>query len=233
MSFPHLLALWFGCPNLGADLPCNTCSGGPDEMAEPPRELAPFQLLEVDPERSEMANGFLLLSQLDDEDLSFVSVINGCADPIWWRQSDGPDVQIMRARLGRDGRSVVYGIRDQDTRVDIGALVRVDLITGEETRTRALDHHHDFVELPEGGRFTYMSRDRVPDIWFSGKYPLVADVVRIAEEGDANPTDHPEVFNGLEDIDLRPWTTCHHMGPQQFLKEHLDWTHVKQPRLRR
>lgn len=215
--------LLFGWLLIGCTLPvgpCATCFVDVD----PPSEMERFTLIDADPGRSEVAGGYVLLTQLDDREVSFVTVIDGAGEPVWWVANDDPEHKHMRARMSRDRTAILVGTRDKDNNVDRGEIRRFDLRTGEITSTRAIDHHHDFVELPDGS-LTYLSRDRVPDSWFGGKFPLAVDVVRTAELGSEDATEHGEVLHLLDDLDLTPFVTCSHFPETEFLRGFLDYTH--------
>ena len=190
----------------------------------PPAELQPFELLRADPKRSEVLGGHILLTQVNDKKISYVTVIDGCGQHRWWHDAVDDTTKMMRTWLGRDGQSILVSDRHNNTNVDLAAIRRIDIETHAEVVTPVSDHHHDFVELPDG-RFAYLSRDRVNDDWLSGQYPVAADVIRMTEEAPA--VGAPEVlFSTLTDSLIEPYWTCVHMRPDRFLPGHLDWTHA-------
>ncbi|MEN0066887.1 MAG: aryl-sulfate sulfotransferase [Myxococcota bacterium] len=185
-----------------------------------PAELAPFRLISVDPGLSEMMNGRLLLTQIDDQSTtSFTTIINGSAEQVFWWEPD-PGLRLIRSRLGRDGETITVGLRPPDNRELDAFFARLELETGKElSRTSGFDHHHDHVEL-EDGRIAYLSRNRLPDKWFGTKWPLAVDVVRM--EGPDNEV----LIDLLGTLGVEPFWSCSHMGARNFVKGALDWTHA-------
>ncbi len=216
--------MWWTCAAALGCTPKGDCEAPPAEPV-PPDSLATFEIERVRP-GSEMAEGFLLLTQTNDQQEHFVSVVDGCGDHVWWTQPDDEVVRPMRARVSRDGASVLYGDRHKNTLVDINTIKRVDITTREVVEvTRALDHHHDWVEM-ETGELAYLSRVRVPDDWFGTRWRLAADALRVGEPGSEDADAHRLVFSALDDLGIEPFWTCTHMRERGFLPEHLDWTHA-------
>ena len=203
------------------------CAHRPAAGTEPPEGLSGFELLEVDPDRSEMQDLHLLLTSTDDANgSSFSATIDGCGHLEFWAAPASPEIRIMRTHLGRDGESVLFGTRHRNTNVDEGRIQRVDLEGDPVSSTRAVDHHHDFVELPEGG-FLYFSRERVPDTWLGTGANVAADALRIAPDGSRNEAEHELVWSALSDIGAEPEQLCGHTRESGgFIPGHIDWTHA-------
>ena len=189
----------------------------------PPPELARFSARTRDSARSEMASGHLLLTQLTEQGPSFASVIDGAGNHLWWWSPERGDHKVLRARLARDGDSVLVGLRNQDNDKLDGALVRVDRKRAEVSGSIPVsDHHHEHVELPDG-RIAYLSRRRVADQWIGSEFPVATDVV-LAVDLDAGG--EPELVFDLLELGVTPTWICGHMRPDGFLEGALDWSHT-------
>ncbi|MEO0605082.1 MAG: aryl-sulfate sulfotransferase [Myxococcota bacterium] len=201
---------------------CIPSPGCFDEACRPV-DLAPFVVTDVDEARSEMAGGFLLLTQLDEEWVSYAAVIDGRGRHRWWY---GPRLdrreRVLRARLSHDRQSVIVGIRHPDNS-QLGGRIRW-LNASDATVVREVvveDHHHELVELDDG-RVAYLSRRRVPDVWFGTEAPLAVDTVRVLGRDGRDEV----VLDLLDDVGLSPSWTCSHMGLTEFVAGALDWTHT-------
>lgn len=75
---------------------------------------------------------FDVIAVILDEDLDYV----------WWYRHVGEPADCLRVRLGRDGHSVLFAVKNQILRISLDGQV-VESIP-------APDNHHDFVELGDG-----------------------------------------------------------------------------------
>ena len=189
-----------------------------------PVGLAPFDLISVDKSRSQVASGFVLLNQFDKKTESWAAVIDGCGSHWWWQRRQDPTTKITRTRMGREGRSVLYSEYDRARLVDRGEIRRVDLDSGAVTVTRAVEQHHDFVEL-EGGRLAWVSWQYEPDSGLENlNTPLATDALRVADEGSSG--EHEVLFSYLSDSGIEPFWSCDHMAPDVFVPGFSEWSHT-------
>jgi len=191
---------------------------------EAPAAFQPYTLYAVDPTRSEVADGFLVLSQTKGSD-SIAAILDGDGELVWWMPDDGEEEQIIRARFGLDRRSIIWSSYDGDRSSDLGYIVRQSLDGRESTRTRALEHHHDFVER-EDGTLAWLSWDYAPHIVDDTPMDIAADVIRFAPEGYSDPTvEYGRVFSFFDDYPQPPWLSCDHMSFDAYVPDHWEWTH--------
>lgn len=179
--------------------------------------------LEVDRPGSQLGDGVMLINAYDDED-SYGMVIDRHARVLWWVEPDRKDQRLLRMRPGRDDASIVWGRFANDHRYlpDDGYITRLDLDADQRrTDTRAVAHHHDWVELPDG-RFAWLSWVYDDAILFQGAgvVPLAADAIRAAPEG-SDAGDESILFDFFRDYPHDPVFTCGHQTPGQFAGE--DW----------
>lgn len=188
-----------------------------------PDDLPPFEVIEVDAERSEVLGGHLLLTQ-HGEQAAYAVALRGCGRIEWWAGVP-EDRAIAYVRRGLDGESVLIGEIHADTNVDVGQIRRVSIATGQVlSLTRAEELHHAFVEVGDG-RLAWLSRERVTNAWFpQHDASLAADTVRIGAEGAESGSG--VLFHTLEDAGVQPFWTCAHMEPDRYLPGSLDWTHA-------
>ncbi|NCG21549.1 MAG: hypothetical protein GWP91_21255 [Rhodobacterales bacterium] len=133
------------------------CDAQEFEVPQAPQEIQKFTVNISEPE-SEMANGYVLLSTLGS-DSTWVGLLSGTGRYHFTAGSDADNLNIARARMGRDGTSVIYNYAHDDRIDDLGGLARVSLDGSVNTRTRTLVGHHDFIELPDG-TLSWLGYDR-------------------------------------------------------------------------
>ncbi|MBX2802115.1 MAG: aryl-sulfate sulfotransferase [Myxococcales bacterium] len=182
----------------------------------------PWDLAPAGPQRSVMASGWLLTTQHHDDELDSVVVFDGAGRAVWTYTLDDPGQKVLRGRADQDGSAVWVSTRSDDGRLDDAWLHRVEVATGATTTWPLIDAHHDHVVHTDGS-VVYLSRDRLPDRWFAGTYPLATDVVRRLDPGDGGDE---RLFSLLESVPVEPWYTCSHMAPGRFLPDLLDWSHA-------
>ncbi len=151
--------------------------------------------------------------------------LDHCAVPVWWQKSETRDTKITRVRMGRDRRSVVYSEFDESRQEDLGQIKRVSLDDDRVTVTRAMEQHHDFVELPDG-RVAWLAWDRRPNDWFvdSEETEVIADAVLVAPEGVDDEHVPERLFSFWHDVDAEPFWSCSHM--RGAWASGLDWPHT-------
>jgi hypothetical protein len=184
----------------------------------------PFDLIAVDKRRSQVANGFILLNQFDKKTESWATVIDGCGSHRWWQRRQDPSTKITRTRMGRDGHSVLYSEYDRAREVDRGEIRRIDLYSGRVTVTRAVEQHHDFVELDDG-RLAWLSWQYQADVGLENLNTAMAtDAIRVADEGSLG--EHDMLFSYLSDSGIEPFWSCEHMSPNVFVPGFSEWSHT-------
>lgn len=172
-----------------------------------------------------MAWGALVMNQSDGDE-SWVTVVDGCAEHIWWRPPSDPDLRIFRAHLSLDGDRVLYAEHNREHTPDRSWLYEVDL-KGEEVlrTTRVPEAHHDFAELP-GDQVSWISWQYLENTWFPTlPADVVTDVVRTAPLGTQEETDD-RLFSLYDDTRLEPWWTCLHMSPTDQIPGYAEWSHA-------
>jgi hypothetical protein len=154
---------------------------------------------------------------------TFAAVIDGAGRVLWWREAkDG--YKPLRVRPTRDGTGIFYATEIVGTGLDDAYITRFDLRDQSEIRTRALQHHHDFVELPDG-RLAWLSfayQDGLLPLY--GVVPMASDAIRVAEVG-ADAGDEEILFSLFDDSGRTPWLTCSHMFPDHFVEDRWEWSH--------
>ncbi len=183
-----------------------------------------LELVHVDRQRSEMAWGALLMNQ-SDGDASWATVVDGCAEHIWWRPPSDPDARIFRAHLGLDGSRILYAEHSREHGPDLGWLFEVDIATDEVVRTtRIPEAHHDFAELP-GEEVAWIGWQYLDNEWFEHlDADVVTDAIRVAPLGEQAATDD-RLFSLYDDTGLQPWWTCNHMRPTDQIPGYAEWSH--------
>ncbi len=189
-----------------------------------PDDLAPFVATTLDPDRSVMATGQVLITQLDEGAVSYAAVIDGEGAHRWWFAPPDPATgKLLRSRLSRDGSTVLLGVQHPDESRTEGALLQVDRLTSELLAEVAVeDNHHDHVELADG-RIAYLSRWRVPDEWFGTDFLVSTDTVRVTSLDGSSPD---EVVIDLLELVGRPAWTCSHAQPNRRSNGKIDWSHA-------
>ncbi|MEE9384694.1 MAG: aryl-sulfate sulfotransferase [Nannocystaceae bacterium] len=108
-----------------------------------------------------------------------VAILDGEGRYVWYR-SDDRDLDIYRARISRDGNSILYNAASvSGDLADNSEIVRVPLDGSQVTSTPVPLLAHDFVELPDGtlGAIAVEYRD------FEGA-PLRGDkIIEVAADG--------------------------------------------------
>lgn len=116
--------------------------------APPPVTVPPFTFDTWRPDLACEDGGYVLLNYLGDKQ-SGVGIIDRDGSYVWAIESD-PDTQYARARLGRDGASILWNTNDYFRAEDIATIERMSIDGSTTTSTRAYQGHHDFLELPDG-----------------------------------------------------------------------------------
>jgi hypothetical protein len=177
------------------------------QIDSPPAWLPELELSIRD---EDLASGDFLVTSLLAEPSGPV-IIDAQGHYVWWYKPYEGAEKVIRARLSRDGRSVLYLEPPQiDTALVNGrALVEVSLDgRRKENLWSGVGLHHDFVELPDGtiGAISY----------------------------DARTVDEQRVL-GDRIVELRPdgseveiWNVWDHLTytQDQVLGQTADWTHA-------
>lgn len=132
---------------------------------------------------------------------SGVAVIDRQGRYRWAVVNADPGFEVGRARLGRDGASVVWNVVDRARDFVDGAILRRSLDGRTLTRTAAYWAHDDFVELP-GQRFAWLALERSqPDDGGSATFLATDGVFEAAEGAQERVVGMPEgqVFSTLGD----------------------------------
>lgn len=200
-----------------------TCGAAPEpvRVGAPPPEL---EHTVFDAERSKVAGGHVLL-HFSQGDGSWAVVIDGCGRQVWSAAPELEGNRIFRAKLGRDGTSVLVAEHSFDRTSDTGWLRRLDARDGRVlSRTRLTEAHHDFEELADGS-IVWLSWEFLENEWFPWlEEDLVTDALRTAPEGEERPSDK-RLFRVSTDLGLEPWWVCNHMMPSHIMPGHAQWTH--------
>ncbi|MCB9689281.1 MAG: aryl-sulfate sulfotransferase [Alphaproteobacteria bacterium] len=209
----------------------------------PARSVPAMQVLTDDAARC-TTGGYVLTSWIG-EDGSGVGIVDRRGRWVWSFDIDAAEegVRIGRARAGRDGASILYNLADAKLQEDYGETVRVAMDGSSETRTRTVNAHHDFVELPDGTQawLSYAIRE-MTDAEF-GSNPgacsldgrgfdsdndgvsdgCIVAVTTVMEGTEGEGTDHGDVvFDLFTDI---PQAVTTHGAPDNFLSWAYDWDH--------
>ena len=207
-----------GCGPASGELDCER--GWKADPDGPP----PIELVQVDPDRSEMAWGHLLMNQSDGE-RSWATVVNGCAQHIWWRPPEDPDNRVYRAHLSRDRSRVLMAEHPRDQWPDTSVVHEIDIADDALVRsTRTLEAHHDFRELP-GEQLAWLSHEYLENAWFPNlDGGVVTDAIRVADLGETEEV-HEAHFSLYHDTGFEPWWTCNHMKPNNNVPGYAEWSH--------
>lgn len=180
--------------------------------------------MSADPDRSDVAWGSILMNQSDGE-LSWATVVNGCAEHTWWRPPEDPENRLFRARLSAGGERILMAEHNREHRPDRGVVHELDIAKDEIVRTtRAPEVHHDFQEWGDG-QLAWISWQYLENEWFTGLLAdVVTDAIRTAPLGTNEVTDD-RLFSLADDAGLTPWWTCFHMSPTEQIPGFAEWSH--------
>jgi len=192
-------------------------------VPEVPPDFAELTLTAHDPAKSQIANGYVLLSVVHMKSsprFTEVLILDGDADPVWWVRSVDNGL-VGTPQLTRDGRSVVFLTTDQLWATDLGTITRVSLDGDEVVDTRAMLGHHAMIENSDG-TFTWISFDyaNIDGVdWAS-------DALRTAPEGigtDYVPTIEFAWFDAYPED---PWEDVPGQTDQVRWGTGIEWTHT-------
>lgn len=193
-----------------------------------PDELGFPHLAFVDPERSELAAGGYTLvnryagARAASEAIAFI--LDRAGEVVWWMEPQPTGHRAVRARLGRDLRSVL--ILEGETGEGETYINRVSIDGEASLDTLTPDANHDFHENRDG-TLTWIAYERaasgvIPDV----PYPVVADVVVTGVEGSSDASQHVKGFSFLDDFPSEPEIRCDHQEPDDFISGAVEWTHA-------
>ncbi len=177
-------------------------------------------------------SGYVLLSYLGDGK-SGVGIVDREGKYVWALANDpeqpwgAADTLIGRVRAGRDGASLVWNVAHEKREDDLAEIIRVSMDGSEVTRTRTLNGHHDFVELPDGTMawLGYDFRDLTVD-GIGENVPVAADTIYEAPEGATSDTTPTEVFNMFDDYPYGIYNSGREMAREgYFLPGYHEFSH--------
>lgn len=188
-----------------------------DTVLPPPEFEAPT--LSVSEPGSQLATGFLQVSQIQKDGSTWMMVLDGEGDVVWWRKGR-PGTMVVTSRPSINGTDLLYAEWDAAQMDEVGFLHRV-AIDGRSASETLLDTgHHDFVEWGDGTLgFLGFEVDPVDKI--------ATDRVLESEEGTALPGQTTTIWSWLDDYPQDPWVICDHMTagwPQNPTFD--EWTHT-------
>ena len=198
------------------------CSERASAQLETPVNLSPFELVSVDRKRSQVAEGHILLNQFDRQTESWAAAIDGCGAHVWWQRRQDAESKNTRTPMGLDGSSVIYAEYDRARLEDRAEIRRIDLDNGTVTVTRAVEQHHDFVELGDQ-RLAWLSWQYAANTWLDTDADIAADAIRVGEEGSEG--EHEILFSYFADSGFEPYWTCSHMQRGIFVPGYSEWSH--------
>lgn len=111
--------------------------------------------------------------------LGYAVIVLDAEGRLLWAHPDGRSYLVSRARLARDGGSILYNAFWMDLYAGLGEIVRVSLDGGTVTTVPVPLQSHDFVELPDGTLATYVLEARTVD----GVQYVADTLVEIAPDG--------------------------------------------------
>jgi hypothetical protein len=193
---------------------------GTTPLALPP-DTPTWRVSVPDAARSVLAGGSidLVTSTFADDGRSWVQVLDGHGGVRWsYAPDDGR--RVIRVRVGRDGRSLLWGSLEHP---GTNGLVTRRSLDGELRSTTAVEaFHHDFLELPDG-RLAWLSFVFADADLGSGAVPIATDAVRLGAEGG---TEAELWWSFLDDYPVEPWYGCRHMDRGWLLPGKWEWTHA-------
>ncbi len=127
-----------------------------------PPELAGGQIANDVPHPELTAGGFFAVPLFSQ--VSIPVILDAKGNPVWWHVDEVPHETITTVHLTRDRTGVIYNAFHMDDGDDIGnseeRILRVSLDGRTVERIEALQHSHNFVELPDG-TLGYIATDHV------------------------------------------------------------------------
>lgn len=200
------LVSWVGAASICA------CSQGP-------RGIGPLDVVV----RGEEA-GWLLTTVIPPSGAAVTGIVDRDGRWLWWEASD-PEVFPMSARVGRDGRSVLFGEFEPTNRgEDRGRAVQVVPATGERVVTRLRRGHHDLVEHADGtlGFLSLHTTEVGLD------HPLGFDRIDEVATGSTADVAPRVVYDTFTASPIEPYAICSHIerSRPKFGERVFEWTHA-------
>ena len=187
------------------------------DVGAPPSDLVPFSLAQS-ASGAQMADGYVMLSQIQGSGDSFVVILDGDADVVWyWPAAAG--TMVVTSRPSRDGQSVLFAEYDIEQVEDVGVVRRISLDGRTTTETRTLQAHHDFYER-EDGTLAWLSFELDDDLM------LTSDVVLESPEGSNGSTPPTAVYSWFSNYPVTPWYICEHTDVWPSDPSYGEWTHT-------
>jgi arylsulfate sulfotransferase len=192
------------------------------QVPEVPSDFADLNLSVRDPERSQLAGGFLIvaIAHITDGRFSEVIIVDGDGDVVWWVRSI-PDGLSISPTLSADGQYIRFLTSDQLWEDDLATVTRYRLDGREASlQTRALLGHHAMIDN---------SDDTLS--WLSFTYATVdardwaGDAIRTVAEGSGDETEPVLEFNWFDAYGAPPWEDVPGQSDPVRYGEGIEWTH--------
>jgi hypothetical protein len=188
-----------------------------------PADFAALSLTVHDPETSEIAHGYVLMSVVHIQGPSRfteVVILDGDGDRVWWTRSVDKGL-VGTPLLSHDGRSIRYLTTDQTWTTELGAITRVALDGSELQETRTLLGHHASIENSDG-TLTWISFDYAN----VGGRDWAADALRTAPEGVGDEHVPDVEFAWFDDYPEDPWEDVPGLNDEVRWGTGIEWTHT-------
>ncbi len=189
-----------------------------------PAELPRVHVRSPAPLESEVRKGWVLFNVIA-QNSGVVLAVNGDGDIVWWDHPPDED-KPLRARVGRDGNSILYAsVNERNNEIpERGRIIRWQLGESSPQITRAVGLHHDFVELPSGDLAWLAYVDELHSVaGQDGILRVRSDAIRTTVAGGVEG-EESTVFYILDDSPEPLTLVCDHMLPSGNGSTY-DWTH--------
>lgn len=171
----------------------------------------------VDPARSDLASGFLLVA-LTDLLRSSVAIYDGDGDLVWWVEAE-PGWTMSAPRPTRDGRAILLAVNDRERATADQRAIRVALDGSAMTELPTPLAHHMVAEL-DRGELAWLAWDIREVPWAAGPRDVLSDrlMVGVGDDAEARfsffddrgpaylPCSHGLLRDERLGIEVREWT---------------------------
>jgi len=190
-----------------------------------PEDLPEFELIVPGEDGSCGVSGFVSVGMMSfsPSKPSWALIMDRDGDVVWGRREE--QATIMRLRPAADGESMLWSIADVSRTEDNGWLVRESMATGERSLTRLENHHHDFLQRPDGtiawlsydfGEYDYDEDGDLDDV--------ASDIILEDTEGAQSNEGAAEVFNMFQDYEHGVWDNGSSEA-NAFIPGYYDFSH--------
>ena len=214
------------------DSPHTPCDPVEIDVPYPPAELIRFTVsVPVDPTRSELTDGFVLTSLIQEE-TSWIVMMDQDGDYVWWYPVPKNAVAVT-SLPSADGAAFLWGEYDREKAADIGVVRRISLDGTEEQVTRTYLGHHGFIEHDDGTlgwlalAFSEVDANPAPDS--TDIQLLASDRILEAPLGHKEDKGFTEQFNMFDESGMTVWLECGHQQADFDRYGYFDiheWTHT-------